>query len=648
MICKSCGQELNNNSKFCNICGCKVDDEPSAADKTYCFTCMKECESKDGVCPDCGNLLKTESAPHHLCCGTILNNKFLVGNVLGEVGFGITYIGRDLKLDIRVAIKEFFPNGYVNRNNTATSEVTCSVSQESRDHFNKGKDRFLKEARILASFSSEPGIVSVRDYFEENNTAYIIMEYLEGKDLKTYLEENQRLSPQETIDLLMPVMKSLIKIHKQGLIHRDISPDNIRITPGGVKLLDFGAARKMSAIADKSLSVMLKHGYAPEEQYRSRGEQGPWTDVYALCATMYKCITGITPEYATQRSFSDDLKSPSELGITIDKKIENAIMSGMAVYKKDRLNNVEELICALSGNDLSLPSELQVSENLSSKDQSHSDNDKTVFMGQEYIGENESVFNDDKTVYVARNEQESLNDNDCEIDNAVIDGKKKNKKKTVKIIAIMLSAIVLCSVIAIAIIIPHNKKSGKNSFASTAENSVGSLASNTNVESNAVSSQSGISTNNNSDSLQSDVEFGRIGTLDNGVIDAQDIWLDVGDGWRSETGEDGICFSKYEVGDVLPSSMIEVYYANKAIDLNSIERPSYDDFIVYEDEMGTLTDGESEIIHECAAGSYSDVLYVYTYYYFNIDDTSYLVRFSDNTDVYSGIDKTVDRIHFKK
>ena len=315
----------------------------------YCNHCMAQLETGGTKCPVCGKENIDSVPAHHLLPGTILNGKFYVGTALGEGGFGITYIGRDIKLDMKVAIKEFYPNGYVNRSNTTSPKVNDSVTEGRRDFFEKGRERFLKEAQILAKFSGEPGVVDVRDFFEENNTAYIIMEFLDGVDLKTYLKEKGTLTPEHTIQLLMPVMNSLKKVHAQGLIHRDISPDNIMVIGDKVKLLDFGAARTVSAEANKSLSVMLKPGYAPEEQYRSKGNQGPWTDIYALCATMYKCITGITPDDATQRVFSDEVKTPSALNVQIKPEIEKAIMRGLSVHQTDRYQCVEDLIRGLQG-----------------------------------------------------------------------------------------------------------------------------------------------------------------------------------------------------------------------------------------------------------------------------------------------------------
>jgi len=284
-----------------------------------------------------------EVLPHHLTEGTILAGRYSVGKAFGEGGFGITYMGTDTKLDMTVAIKEYYPTGFVNRNNTHSENITANTG-DSEAFFNKGKDNFLNEARILAKFANEQGIVGVRDFFNENNTAYIVMDYLNGITLRDRLEQSGKMPADQVLQLMMPVMSSLSRIHEQGLIHRDISPDNIMmLAEGSLKLLDFGAAREISGLDEKSLSVMLKPGYAPEEQYRSKGIQGPWTDIYALCATIYKCITGITPVDAMQRIFHDEVKPPSALGVTISPQHESALMKGMAISQKDRYQSIYDL-----------------------------------------------------------------------------------------------------------------------------------------------------------------------------------------------------------------------------------------------------------------------------------------------------------------
>lgn len=346
----------------------------------YCCHCLKEIQDGDSVCPNC-NLWQIDEVPvHHIAVGTVLRERYAVGKAIGEGGFGITYIGRDLLLNIKVAIKEFFPNGYVNRNNTVSMSVYGSTSEERRSVFDKGKERFLYEARVLAIFSKEPGIVDVKDFFETNNTAYIVMEYLEGQTLKQVLAQKGRYDPEEIWTMFTPVMHSLSEIHKRDLIHRDISPDNIMCVDNTLKLLDFGAARNVSAAANKSLSVMLKPGYAPEEQYRSKGKQGAWTDIYALSATIYKCITGITPDDSTERIINDNLNTPSALGISISTNFEQALMKGLAVLQKDRFQSIDEFITAVNGETKIVPTDSEraiVSANIS-------DDDGTVLLGDEF------------------------------------------------------------------------------------------------------------------------------------------------------------------------------------------------------------------------------------------------------------------------
>ena len=281
--------------------------------------------------------------------GTRLIGRYTIEGVLGQGGFGITYLGIDELHEKKVAIKEFFPQGIVTRNIEYKDTVTVTFVGE-KDNYEKGKERFLKEARTMAKFSKDEGIVKALDFFEINNTAYIVMEYLEGITLKQYLRENKRIAPEDLIELLVPLIESLDEIHSQGMIHRDISPDNIMVLPDGrIKLMDFGAARDYTEFGEKSLSIVLKPGYAPPEQYQTHGVQGPWTDIYALCATMYKCITGENPPDAIDRLVDDHLKKISAFGFTVSPQIEEAIIKGMSVAAKDRYQNVGDFCEDLYG-----------------------------------------------------------------------------------------------------------------------------------------------------------------------------------------------------------------------------------------------------------------------------------------------------------
>ena len=184
----------------------------------------------------------------------------------------------------------------------------------------------------------------MRAFFEENGTAYIIMEYLEGENLSEKLKKDGNYAPNEIFSMFLPMMGTLEKMHRERIIHRDITPDNIFLMPdGALKLIDFGSARYYEGIDKKTMSVQFKRGYAPIEQYNQNGNQGPWTDVYGLCATIYKCITGETPDDSLERSMDDKLKRPSELGVKISIPLEDVLMSGLAVFPEARCQNMNEL-----------------------------------------------------------------------------------------------------------------------------------------------------------------------------------------------------------------------------------------------------------------------------------------------------------------
>ena len=281
--------------------------------------------------------------PHQLPEGTIIGRRYEILEVLGQGGFGITYRGYDKTLDVPVAVKEYYPSGIASRYATQSLDVQTGGAL-NRKKFEEGKVKFLEEARILARYQDDQNVVTVRDFFEENRTAYIIMQYLQGESLKEYVKKNGTLSFDEAYEMLRPVMQSLERMHQEGLIHRDISPSNlIRIKSGLVKLIDFGTAREISSEGEKSLSVMIKPGFAPPEQYHSRAPQGPWTDVYAMCASIYKLITGRTPENSLDRLMGDRLLPPSACGAQITGAQEEVLRQGMALWETDRIRSMHEL-----------------------------------------------------------------------------------------------------------------------------------------------------------------------------------------------------------------------------------------------------------------------------------------------------------------
>ena len=311
-----------------------------------CYNCFQDKEA-DGLCPHCGYDNSEEHPFLALPKGTILNGRYMTGRVLGVGGFGITYLGYDLVLQIRVAIKEYMPSGMATRYKDG---YTVTLTGHLEKEYNAGMERFLDEVRILAKLQNQPNIVSAQNYFKENGTAYFVMEYIEGMSLKQYLKDHgEKISCEEALSILLPIMEALCVVHSMSLIHRDISPDNIYLTASGEsRLLDFGAAR-FSMGDNKSVSVILKHGYAPEEQYSSRGNQGPWTDVYGMGATIYRCVTGLLPPDSIERMHNDTLRKPSDMGVAIPAPMEAAVLKALSVKAEDRFPNMQAFIDAIGG-----------------------------------------------------------------------------------------------------------------------------------------------------------------------------------------------------------------------------------------------------------------------------------------------------------
>lgn len=312
-----------------------------------CMGCMSGGGEPGHPCPACGfEEGGYAPAPQVLPLRTILNGKYLLGRAIGQGGFGILYLGWDLNLDLKLAIKEYFPDGFVTRDGHTTTLVSAYAGN-SEAFFRSGREKFIDEAKRLARFHALPGIVSVRDYFEENGTAYIVMEFIEGETLKDYLEgQGGRLSSAWVLEKLRPLLESLAVMHQHGIIHRDISPDNIMIDElGQFRLLDFGAAREYER--EGSQTILLKPGYAPYEQYQTHGEQGPWTDVYALCATIYRCITGETPVEASMRLPKDPLQPPRALGADMPPAQQAVLMKGLAIDFHERWQDVASFWQAL-------------------------------------------------------------------------------------------------------------------------------------------------------------------------------------------------------------------------------------------------------------------------------------------------------------
>ncbi len=312
-----------------------------------CMGCMKEYDDRFDICPHCGYAFDTPpKQSYHIPPGSVLQQRYIVGRAMGFGGFGITYVGWDYVMSRKVAIKEYLPGEFATR--MPTQMKVTVYSGEREEQYREGLIKTMEEAKRLAKFESVPGIVQIYDCFEENGTSYIIMEFLEGMSLKQYLAEKGRMTPEQALPVVLQIASAMDEVHKTGILHRDIAPDNIYVLnpeePDAlqVKLLDFGAARYATTKHSKSLSVIIKPGYAPEEQYRSRGDQGSWTDVYALAATLYKMLTGVTPEDAMERSVKDEMKRPSRMGIKLAKPTETALMNALNVKIQDRTRTMQE------------------------------------------------------------------------------------------------------------------------------------------------------------------------------------------------------------------------------------------------------------------------------------------------------------------
>lgn len=309
-------------------------------EKFYCSQCMREVEG-EGTCPYCGYDPNQPVSRSVLDEGTLLNNgRYQLGAVIGRGGFGITYAAWDYVLSQPVAVKEYFPRNICKRDIYEGDEVVAETKQE--ELFQIGQLRFSREARVLSTLQSIKNVVAVLDWFEDNNTAYIVMEYVRGITLGKYVQEH-KVEPQKLIAMMRELIDALIHVHAQGIIHRDISPDNIMLQDDGtLKLIDFGAASSEERRAQgKDQTVIYNRKFAPPEQYGEEGAQGPWTDVYALSTTLYYLICGKLPTESIAGKGKDLLKSLQEQNIRLKTWQKKALMDGLVLQPGKRIQSMD-------------------------------------------------------------------------------------------------------------------------------------------------------------------------------------------------------------------------------------------------------------------------------------------------------------------
>ena len=307
-----------------------------------CLGCMED--FRGYPCPNCGFEPGNEQGNEYILPPqTILYGKYLVGKMLGQGGFGITYIGWDIALERKVAIKEYYPSGQVSRS-LGTKTLTWYRSEQAQRARQDGLEMFLKEARKMARVDDIPGVVRVRDLFRENDTAYIVMDFVEGETLKARLTRTGPMSWDQAKEIFRPAIRAMEQVHKAGLIHRDLSPDNLMLTKDGqVEILDLGAAKDLNVNQGASSMQVAKGGFSPYEQYSQRGGSGPWTDVYAMAATIYFTLTGKIPPIAIDRAEDDTISWDLPRLDTLPRQALEALKQAMVVSAKKRTQSMEEL-----------------------------------------------------------------------------------------------------------------------------------------------------------------------------------------------------------------------------------------------------------------------------------------------------------------
>ena len=303
--------------------------------RNYCEYCFEPMHPAMNVCPRCGSQYNAAAYSDCLPVGYMLAGKYLIGRPLGQGGFGKTYLAFDFQKRARVAVKEYFPEVYAYRDSGSTMVKT----KQNSAIYKRGVKRFYEEACTLNKFRDCSQIVRVEKMYKENNTSYYVMEYLTGKDLLAYLRDNMSFDESVVIDIGLELLEGLELLHKNGVLHRDISPDNIFLCDNGqLKLIDFGASKMKMGEMSSSISAVVKPGFAPFEQYKTNESQGPWTDIYALGATLYFLLKQKRPPEAVARIQNGALDFSG-----ISPSFAAVLNKMMAVDPKYRFRSVYEL-----------------------------------------------------------------------------------------------------------------------------------------------------------------------------------------------------------------------------------------------------------------------------------------------------------------
>ena len=313
-----------------------------------CLGCMEEIPGYP--CTNCGfDPRVTPASSYVLPLGCVLNGHYVVGKVLGQGGFGITYVGFDLNLERKVAIKEFYPKGHASRYTSATTLLQWPEDPQSQSFRKSGMEAFLREAQKMVKVEDIPEVVRIRECFHENGTAYIVMDYIQGKTLLSTLKEKGPMTWEQAKDIFYPAIAAMEKVHQAGMVHRDLSPDNLMLTDRGVRILDLGAAKDLTASSGVSSAQVAKSGFSPFEQYTQSGGSGTWSDVYAMAATIYYTLTGILPPNATDRMEEDTLDWTKLSQREVPAHVVSTLQKAMHITAKGRTQTMAELLSGLQG-----------------------------------------------------------------------------------------------------------------------------------------------------------------------------------------------------------------------------------------------------------------------------------------------------------